>query len=241
MTNEILTDALKMIDELKTFDRSKGISPFLLVDGHDSRMEFEFLQYINTGVPYGTAIWQVGDSSEQNGSFKTELTRAKEQIVDERQGKCTQAQLHPYDIIPLVNATWFPSFTRVDTNKKAIAQHGWNLLNRNLLLNTEIPATMTKAEIHNGNTSTTIVIPTPNGEMPALDNPPVVDETYFSMHSPHWKCHPNFKTGESAFCIEHLVGHSNLMSARNRIGERERGKYCREVISCKKIVSGSNF
>ena len=96
-------------------------------------MDFQFLQYINAeetkwatciGVPYGTALWQVGDSSEQNGSFNIELARAKEQIVDSRQGKCTHACLHSYDIIPLVNASWFPSFARVDTNKKAIAQRG---------------------------------------------------------------------------------------------------------------------
>jgi hypothetical protein len=32
------------------------------------------------GVPYGTHIWQVADSSELNGAFKMDLTDAKKLI-----------------------------------------------------------------------------------------------------------------------------------------------------------------
>jgi hypothetical protein len=78
---------LQAMDELDVFDRSTGLSPFLLLDGHGSRFELEFLEYINTpehkwncciGLPYGTSYWQVRDSSEQNGCFKMAFTREKQ-------------------------------------------------------------------------------------------------------------------------------------------------------------------
>jgi hypothetical protein len=94
--SEILRDALKHIDSKLTFDRTEG-TPFLLLDGHSSRYQLPFLDYINTeenkwtvciGVPYGTHIWQVGDSSKQNGAFKQALTVPKEEIMKKKQ-KCS--------------------------------------------------------------------------------------------------------------------------------------------------------
>ena len=50
-----------------------------------------FLKYINTptdhwvvciGVPYGTALWQVGDSKEQNGSFNMAISKANQEILE---------------------------------------------------------------------------------------------------------------------------------------------------------------
>ena len=70
--------------------RDDGIKPFLLLDGHGSRLELPFLKYINTpedhwvvclGVPYGTALWQVGDSKEQNGSFNVSFAQAKQDLL----------------------------------------------------------------------------------------------------------------------------------------------------------------
>ena len=68
-----LKDILRTLDELEVFPRVNGLKPFLLVDGHGSRLEIPFLEYINEpdhewvvciGVPYGTDLWQVGDSKE---------------------------------------------------------------------------------------------------------------------------------------------------------------------------------
>ena len=70
--------------------RDDGIKPFLLLDGHGSRLELPFLKYINTpedhwvvclGVPYGTAPWQVGDSKEQDGSFNVSFAQAKQDLL----------------------------------------------------------------------------------------------------------------------------------------------------------------
>jgi hypothetical protein len=79
ITSVLLEEMLCVIDRFKVIDRSDGIAPFLLLDGHGSCFELPFLKYMNTaetkwnaciGLPYGTSYWQVGNSSEQNGCFK---------------------------------------------------------------------------------------------------------------------------------------------------------------------------
>jgi len=97
---------LETIDEVGVFDREgTGLNPFLLLDGHGSRFELDFLDYINTaetkwecciGLPYGTSYWQVGDSSEQNGCFKMALTRAKQELVTKKK-RCWLTFCHRQD------------------------------------------------------------------------------------------------------------------------------------------------
>ena len=69
MTSEILKTIVYTLDILEIFDRSSGISPTLLLDGHGSRLQLLFLQYVNDPahlwdvlirLPYGTSLWQVG-------------------------------------------------------------------------------------------------------------------------------------------------------------------------------------
>ena len=63
------------------------------------------------GVPYGTALWQVGDSKAQNGSFHIALTKAKQDLLDFKLKKMTEDQyLKPTDLMPLVNKAWNASF-----------------------------------------------------------------------------------------------------------------------------------
>jgi hypothetical protein len=65
ITSEILAEALAHIDSYGVFNRSDGKYPFLLLDGHQSRFEIPFLEYITNkehewqvciGVPYGTSL-----------------------------------------------------------------------------------------------------------------------------------------------------------------------------------------
>ncbi len=58
---------LTYLDSLDLFDRSTGLKPFLILDGHESWFELEFLECINKeehkwcvniGLPYGTSYWQ---------------------------------------------------------------------------------------------------------------------------------------------------------------------------------------
>ena len=91
ITSELFVKMLKRMDGLDLFPRTKnGPLPFILLDGHDSRFSIDFLRYINAeatkwvgclGLPNGTAYWQVGDSSEQNGMYKMSLVKAKRRLL----------------------------------------------------------------------------------------------------------------------------------------------------------------
>ncbi len=91
ITAEILVKVLQYFDEKEVFRRTPGGPiPFLLVDGHNNRFDPIFLHYINDnshqwkvclGVPYATLLWQVGDSAENNGTFKTEWYWLKDQLL----------------------------------------------------------------------------------------------------------------------------------------------------------------
>ena len=72
--SRILLDIVKTLDILNVFktEREHALKPI----SHGSWFDLKFLEYINApetewcvciGVPYGTSLWQVGDSSQQNG------------------------------------------------------------------------------------------------------------------------------------------------------------------------------
>jgi hypothetical protein len=147
ITAHLLVQMLKTMDELKVFDRSDGIPPFLLLDGHGSRFDLEFLEYVNgadtkwrccIGVPYGTSYWQVGDSTEQNGCFKMALTKHKRNLLNAKSLVGQDFALDKEDVIPLVHKAWNDSFARVKSNQNAIAERGWTPLTYNCLLHPEI-------------------------------------------------------------------------------------------------------
>ena len=90
ITAELLVKMLSAIDELGVLERSDGVPPFLILDGHRSRFDLHFVRYINNpqikwnvciGVPYGTSYWLVGDSLEQNGCFKMALSKLKREVL----------------------------------------------------------------------------------------------------------------------------------------------------------------
>ena len=135
---------LKYIDDHGILPRiPNGPTPCILLDGHSSRLELPFLKYINQperkwkaliGIPYGTSLWQVGDSVEQNGCFKMHQYDYKVQLVNKkRELNMNNTNLNKSVVIPIVNYCWDRSFARVDTNRKAITQRGWNPLNYALL------------------------------------------------------------------------------------------------------------
>ena len=93
INGSILSEIFIRMDQLHLYDddRKEGLIPFVLLDGHQSRFDLSFLEYINAdehkwnvclGVPYGTAVWQVADSSEQNGLFKMLLGEKKKNCLE---------------------------------------------------------------------------------------------------------------------------------------------------------------
>jgi hypothetical protein len=75
-----------------------------------------FLQSI-IGVPYGMSYWQVGDSLEQNGSYKMALIRSKNEIVLKNSEHAS--------IMPVLKLTKFLLFS---------TQHGRNPLLEQILI-----------------------------------------------------------------------------------------------------------
>jgi hypothetical protein len=151
----ILKEIFQTLDALEVFDedRKQGRMPFVLLDGHQSRFDVEFLEYINDdehpwcfaiGVPYGTALWQVGDSSQQNGALKIYMSKKKMAILFQRmQSFDAHLGITSHDIIPIINEAFEKSFAKVMSNRKAYCERGWMPFNRNLLLHPQIRATMT--------------------------------------------------------------------------------------------------
>jgi hypothetical protein len=150
---------LAYLDSLEVFDRSLGLNPFLLLDGHSSRFELDFLEYINKvetkwvvniGLPYGTSYWQVGDSTEQNGCFKMALVKQKQALVTKKNDHGLPYEINKTDVVKLVKDAWRVSFARPETNRKAVLQRGWGprALNYNCLLHEEIMASKPSIEEH---------------------------------------------------------------------------------------------
>ena len=148
ITSELLRDMLARMDRLNLFSQEDGgPEPLIILDGHGSRFGLSYLRYTNDpahiwrsclGLPYGTAFWQLGDSTEQNELWKIALTKAKRELVRFKRANGFNIQLLLTDIIPLVNKAWKESFAKVNSNKKAILERGWGPLNRYLLTNREV-------------------------------------------------------------------------------------------------------
>ena len=152
ITSQILADVLKWLDDLHIFPRDNNSpTPFLLLDGHGSRLEIPFLEYINhpdhkwvvcIGCPNGTSLWQVGDSAEQNGCFKMYCSEMKKKITKRRiEMGLFKLNLLRTDVIPIVNYAWQRSFSKQQSNLRAIRDRGWGPLNKILLHHPEISKT----------------------------------------------------------------------------------------------------
>jgi hypothetical protein len=210
MTGEILTRIFHVLDSLQVFqkERSEGLRPFALLDGHQTRFELPFLSYINNpahrwsvciGVPYGTALWQVGDSTEQNGNFKMSMNRMKELIMNKRMATMTHVELVSTDIIPLVNYAWERSFMKVESNKRAICDRGWYPLNRNLLLEPILRETMTLKDLEEE--KATGLHPGYDSQLQQEDNTNNITPVATSINSPS----PNMRRHNKSFHVNNYV------------------------------------
>jgi hypothetical protein len=112
ITSQLLTNMLQTMDKLCLFDRSDGTNPCLLCDGHGSRFEEPCLTYTLEsstpwgcciGVPYCNSLWQVGDSEEQNGTFKVDCMKSKADTVTAKIRADLPATLERSDIVHIVH------------------------------------------------------------------------------------------------------------------------------------------
>ena len=191
ITSDILTVAFKRLDDLRIYRRNPNLKPLALFDAHDSRLQAPFLRHINStsnrwvfciGLPNGTHKWQVGDSQEQNGSYKVEWYREKTKVVLYKIRMEMGAVLSKNDILPLVNLVWDLSFGRVRTNKKAISDRGWNPANHRLLTDPDI----LKSKVLNTEPHYLIIPPTTKQILPIvlLPIPPIALSLQLQQNPP---------------------------------------------------------
>jgi hypothetical protein len=83
-------------------------------------------------------VWQVGNSKEQNCTFKIECKKAKSDTVTGKIRASLPATFERSDIFRIVNIAWQKSFACVETNKKATAARGWGPLDCILLDHPEL-------------------------------------------------------------------------------------------------------
>jgi len=277
ITSDILVDALATLDHHDIFDRScDGRKPFLLLDGHGSRFELPFLQYITSldhpwmvcqGVPYGTRLWQVVDSSEQNGAFKVASAKIKSEILKQRLDMMMDVpSILPTDIIPIINFAWERSFAQVESSKRAISDRGWCPLNYNLLTNKQILPTMTISEsielqsmIKNKSSIATIcshtqqssstpgISPIKSTSLSELtDDQEMNYNPYYIQQVPQTvtiSSKLNFTTGRAAHVARTLLHESDILEARQKNKTNvEKGKEAKAKLhKAKKLTAMLNF
>jgi hypothetical protein len=86
-------------------------------------------------------VWQVGDSVEQNSTFKIESTKANANTATATIQAGLPATLKRSNIVRIVNIAWQNSFARVETNKKAIDARECGPLNYILMDHPELQET----------------------------------------------------------------------------------------------------
>ena len=250
VTSTMLTDVLREFDARGMFPRTEGRLPFVLLDGHGSRTELEFLTCINDplhkwvvclGVPHGTSLWQVGDSSQQNGHFNVILTKSKAELVQLKSSLSMNLQLQPSDAMLLTQKAWDSSFANVATNKQAISERGWLPHNRVLLNHPEMRPTMTTAEIGHENNNA-LCSKGCNEGIKSLDSSlPKMSTSCLPASNAH-SVTMNFSDGFAATCLERIVQHKDMHQARENITKRKHdGNSIKERLSKFSKLSAGNL
>ena len=72
------------------------------------------------GGPYGTSFWQVGDSAEQNGSFKMAMVRLKVKLLQKKADCHLDFVVEKADVVLLTRHVWKESFAIKETNKREV-------------------------------------------------------------------------------------------------------------------------
>ena len=87
ITLVILIDMLATLELLGVIGWTGGRKTFLILNGHGSRFQIDFLTYVTDpshkwviciGIPYGTSLRQVRDSNKQNSTLNMVLTKGEE-------------------------------------------------------------------------------------------------------------------------------------------------------------------
>ena len=122
------------------------------------------------------------------------------------------------DMMSLINYTWDRSFARVQKNKNAICDRGWNPLNRVLLLDPDPIVTKTiKEKYTDYQLQNKIIIPHKDQSANATVTTGTNIETKRCTNNPPLFENLNFSSGESSFCLKSIFSQQQLQEAREEI------------------------
>ena len=205
------------IDSFGIFDSSEAF-PFMLLDGHGSRFGEDFLKYVNypttkwvvcIGVPYGTNLCQVADRKEQNLSFKFYVKVSKSAVIQKKVELHLPLHVELHDIAGIEHRAFHKSFGKVQTNKQAMADSGWNPLTYVLLDHKELKKEKRSTTIDQAIENCTI-----SGQQPISSLNDV-----------------NLSTGISATLLDKIVDNLNLERAPNTALEDQREEIRRQKVA----------
>jgi len=198
ISGDILVEILTYFDQIRLFPHvPDGPIPVLIVDGHQSRLDPKFVEYINAeghrwrvclGVPYATTLWQVGDASEQNGMVKLEWYREKAKLLNWKFERNLPRAIRPEDVMPLLNKIFYKAYDNLANNKKACSVRGWFPPNRKLLDHPSLKTNESCLTNANSTTDETVESTSVTSPMPELPRPQL-----------------NVECGLAATCLDALI------------------------------------
>ena len=154
----------------------------------------------------------------------------------------TSLKLTSTDVMVLINESWGPSFGNKNTNKNAIANHGWFPFNRMLLNNDETKATMTDIERTEREAKSWRMKPIndTNKNLHVSQMPTMCKD--FTAPKINNTPKLNFAGGFSAVCFKRITQHSDVHQARERILKRKNeGSSIKEGLSKEQKLTAGNL
>ena len=163
------------------------------------------------------------------------------------------------DLMPIINLAWEKSFARVEKNKQAIVDRGWNPLNRALLLDDELRSTMTKKQQsmeflsdnniifpsnNTGTTSQTAAPLTSNDQSSrTISSSSGTISSIRDSDNVSTAASLNFNSTLPSFCLKSIISQEQIHEACEQINEdMNTGKELKELLKeSKRITSGIIF
>ena len=93
------------------------------------------------GSPYGTSIWQTGDTRSKNSQYKNYTYLRKNKVLAQKRRLFnfhSRVNLSKTGIIPIINVSFSKSFEVTSLNITTISTRGWSPLSYNLLNNIKL-------------------------------------------------------------------------------------------------------
>ena len=150
--------------------------------------------------------------------FQNSLVESKKKVMGMRlRIFCSELELIPTDIIPMIRIEWDSSFGDIEGNKEAIASTGWNLLTCCLLLHPMLRRTMSSHDIQTECENNLVI----NRKLELLLDKVEENDSFDEEDDVL-----NFNYGYAGVMIDKIVGQSDIERARRARRARNNHPKC---------------